>query len=321
MTKEMTRNLRLGAFVLAGTLFLITLLYLMGEKKSLFGSTFRLHAEFHNVNGLMEGNNVRFAGINVGTVETVEIVSDSSIRVSMLVEDRVQRFIKKDAVASIGTDGLMGNKLVSINSVPNSTLTSVEDDDKLNTLRPLETDEMFRTLNTTNDNIKFISSDLRNITHKINSPNTLWSLLMDTVVAQNVKEAIVNIKLTGSHSAIISGDLREVAQQMRSGKGLVASLITDTTLSGRLEGTLVKLDQVGDRMALVSGDLEKISGHINKGEGTIGMLVVDTVFARNLKSAVQNADSGAFGFKENMEALQHNIFLRKYFKNKNKPKK
>src|SRR5689334_12869651 len=108
MSKELTRNIRLGIFVLAGTVFIIVMLYLIGSKQNLFGSTFRISAQFYTVNGLMEGNNVRFAGIDVGTVEKVEIISDSTVNVVMLIEEKIRPYIKKNAIASVGTDGLMG---------------------------------------------------------------------------------------------------------------------------------------------------------------------------------------------------------------------
>lgn len=314
MAQEAGRNIKLGIFVLTGTVFLIAILYMMGAKHSLFGSTFRVSAEFHNVNGLMAGNNVRFGGINVGTVENVEIISDSTINVIMVIEEKNKPYIKKDAQASIGTDGLMGNKLVNINSTGIAGVASVEENDKLKTLRAIETDEMLRTLNTTNDNIKYITADLRKITQKINSRNTLWSILMDTVVAENVKQAIVNIKLTGSRSAIITGDLQNIVQHIKDGKGFAGTLLTDTSMSGKLEHTMVKLDQVGDKMAVITGDLSNISKRINNGEGAIGMLVMDTAFVHDLKSALKNVNGGAEGFKDNMDALKHNIFLRKYFR-------
>lgn len=321
MASTLSRNIRLGVFVLAGTIFLIAILYMIGSKRSLFGSTFRISAQFYNVNGLTEGNNVRFGGIDVGTVESVKISTDSSVQVVMLIREDARQFIREDALAAVGTDGLMGNKLVSINAVKRSKAPPVKDNDVLKTLSPIETDEMLRTLNTTNDNIKYISSDLRTITQKINSRNTLWSLLMDTVVAENVKQSLVNIRITGERTATITGDLGNIVENAKHGKGLIASLFTDTTLSGKLNSTIVHLDSVSGRMATVTGDFKNVSSRINRGEGTVGMLVVDTVFAKDLKSAIKNANQGAEGFSENMEALKHSVFLRKYFRKKTKAKK
>lgn len=314
MAKTFSQNIRLGIFVIAGTVFLIVLLYMIGAKRSLFSSTFRISAQFYNVNGLTEGNNVRFSGINVGIVESVEINSDSTILVVMLIEDKVKPYIKKNSVASVGTDGLMGNKLVNINSVKNSSAEHVNDGDELKTLKPIETDEMLRTLNTTNDNVKVITGDLKKITQKINNSNSLWSLLMDTVVAENLKEAIVNIKVTGKHTAVITGDLQEIAKEFNNKKGLVATLFTDTTLSGKLESTIVNLNVSSDKIAYASGDLNKLTTGIRNGEGTIGMLITDSALAKDLKATIQNLNNGTDGFNQNMEALKHSIFLRKYFR-------
>lgn len=321
MKKSISQNARLGIFVIAGTVFLVVLLYMIGAKRSLFSSTFRISAQFYNVNGLMEGNNVRFSGINVGIVEQVEINTDSTIKVTMLIEDKVKQYVKKSAVASVGTDGLMGNKLVNINSVKNGSIAHVEDGDILNTLKPIEADEMLRTLNTTNDNIKFITGDLKKITQKINSSNTLWSLLMDTVIADNLKQAIVNIKVTGSRTAIITGDLQEITKGFKNSKSLVATLFTDTMLSSELENTILKLNVSSDKIAYVSGDLSTLTSKMKSGEGTIGMLVTDSVFANDLRSTLKNLDKGTKGFDDNMEALKHNFLLRNYFKKQAKKAK
>jgi phospholipid/cholesterol/gamma-HCH transport system substrate-binding protein len=314
MNKTISQNTRLGIFVIAGTLFLIMLLYMIGAKRSLFSSTFRISAEFYNVNGLMEGNNVRFSGINVGIVESVDINTDSTVNVVMLIENKVKPYIKKNAIASVGTDGLMGNKLVNINSVKNGPAIHVENGDILETLKPIETDEMLRTLNTTNDNIKVITGDLKKITQKINNRNSLWSLLLDTVVADNLKQAIVSIKITGDRAATVTGDFKAITKGFKNNNNLVATLFTDSTISGRLENTLVKLNIAGDKIAYISGDLSNLTSKMQNGEGTVGMLVTDSVFANDLRSTLRNLDNGTDGFNQNMEALKHNFLFRGYFK-------
>lgn len=319
MAKEVSRNIRLGLLVVAGVCLLIISLYLIGTKQNLFGSTFHLNAKFYNVSGLMSGNNVRFSGINVGTVESVEIVDDSSVNVVMVIEEKVRIYIKKNSLASVGTDGLMGNKIVNINSSKNHS-QSVQDGDVLKTVRPIETEEMFRTLNATNDNLKYITGDLKNITKKINSPNTLWSILMDTVVAENVKQAIVNIKITGNRTALITGDLSKIVQEIKSGKGTIGALLTDTIFSNKLNQTIVDVKLITDSMALISGDLRSVTQKIKNGEGAIGTLIMDTTFVNNLNKSMENIKSGSAGFSENMEALKHNFLFRKYFKKKEKEK-
>ena len=319
MVSEASRNIRLGMFVLIGTILLIGSLYLIGNKQNLFGSTFRLSAKFHNVNGLMKGNNVRFAGIDVGTVESVEIVNDSSVNVMMVIEKDVQFFIKKNAMASVGTDGLMGNRLVNINSIKDHS-KSVEEGDELQTLRPVEMDDMVRTLDVTNENIKVITGNLRNITDKINSKNSLWSLLMDTIIAENVKSSIVNIKMVSNLSALITGDLKELTEGIKSGKGSIGALITDTSFSSRINQTIVKLERVSDTAAIITGDISGILKNVKQGKGSMGVFLKDTTFVYNLNKSMENIREGSKGFNENMEALKYSWPFKKYFRKQKKAK-
>ncbi len=321
MSNPISRNIRLGIFVIAGLAFLITVLYMVGDKRNLFGSTIRINAQFYDVNGLMAGNNVRFSGVNIGTVESVEISSDSSVNATIVIDVSAAKFIKKNSIAVVGTDGLMGNKLININASATGNAIPIEEGDVLITLRPMDTDEMLRTLNTTNENIKFITTDLKKIAQKINSQNTIWSLLMDTVVADNVKEAIVNLKTTGRNAVLVTNDLQNMLVNAKGGRGTLGTLINDTIMSGSLKSTFNRLNNVADTASLIMGNLDRISRKVNDGNGTIGMLMSDTAFAGNFRTTVKTINSAAEGLDENMEALKQNFLLRKYYRNKEKQKK
>jgi len=310
---EELKNIRLGLFVIAGTVLLIAAFYFIGSKQSLFGDTVSISARFHNVNGLMKGNNVRFSGIDVGTVESVNIITDSTVEVVMIIERKAQPYIKTNAIASIGTDGLMGNKLVNINSGTSAAL-SIKEGDVLNTLRPLEMDEMIRTLNVTNENIMVISSNLRTITDKINNKNSLWNILMDTMVAENVKTSIVNLKIMSNNGILVTGDLRNILAGIQNGKGSLGALITDTLLSSKINQTVVKLERLSDTAAVVTGDLNYVIKGIKQGKGTVGVLLNDTSLIHNLNQSVQTLKVGAGNFNENMEALKYTWPFKKYFK-------
>ena len=319
MEKQFAKNIRLGIFVLLGAALLITALYAVGNKRNLFGSTFSISAKFYNVNGLMKGNNVRFAGIDVGTVKKVEIINDTSVIVIMIIEKGVQKFIKKNALASVGTDGLMGNKIVNINVVDKSAL-SIEEGDELTALRPIETDEMTRTLNITNENIKVISSNVRGITDKISSKNSLWTILMDTVIAENIKKLVINIKSAGLHAEGAVGNFEKISEKLNSGKGTIGALISDTALFFRINKVVGSLQKVSDTAGAAVGNISSIVGKIKKGEGSVGNLMKDTAFSHNLNQSVQSINSAAKGFDENMQALKHNILFRRYYRNQEKKK-
>lgn len=313
MKNNLSRNLRLGLMVLLGTLSLIAALYLIGNKRNIFGNTFELKAVFADVNGLLPGNGVRLSGIDVGTVKEIQITSDTTIVVTMVIENKIRPFIRKNAIASIGTDGLMGNKIVNILGHKGNS-PGVDDGDVLATREPVAMDEVTRTLSATNDNLKVITDNLRNITGKIESSNSLWSLLNDSTLSENLRNAIVSIRVTGQNSAIITGNLSGLINDVKNGKGTIGALITDTSLTGHLKQSIVSIQLVSDRMAVVSGDLGDITQQVKNGEGALGTIIMDTTFVGNLNQAVISAKQGAAGFDQNMEALKHSVFLRGYFR-------
>src|SRR6201985_572880 len=114
MKTTSSQKLKIGLFTFVGLLVLIAAVFFIGNQKSLFSSTIKLNGVFKNVNGLQVGNNVRFAGINVGVVQAINIETDSSVRGDLTLNNTVKKFIKKDSKLSIGSDGLMGDKLIVI---------------------------------------------------------------------------------------------------------------------------------------------------------------------------------------------------------------
>jgi phospholipid/cholesterol/gamma-HCH transport system substrate-binding protein len=319
MEQETSRNLRLGAFVAAGTLFLIVAFYFIGNKQNLFGSTFRVNARFYNVNGLMAGNNVRFAGIDIGTVETLEIVNDTTVLVTMVLEKKIQSYIRQNAVAAVGTDGLMGNKLININSVPVPG-APVKEGSELKTLRPLAMDEVARTLNITNTNVADISSNLSGITGRIGDKNVLWELLQDTLLAENIKISIVNLKdisVSAKHSMNHLANLSGKAVNARTSIG---QLLADTLLYGKIAGIADNLEKAGDSAKHITGNLSLLISDLKQGKGTLGQAFQDTLLMYRLTSGLRSIDSGAAHFNENMIALQHTWPLKGYFKKRARKK-
>jgi phospholipid/cholesterol/gamma-HCH transport system substrate-binding protein len=313
-------NFKLGAFVLAGLLFLIFSLYTIGRNRNVFGSTFTLRASFHNVNGLTPGNNVRFSGIDVGTVRKIEIENDTSILVTMVIDRKARNYIKKNSVAAVGTDGLMGNKLININTNP-APSPPVEEGEQIQSLKPIETDEMLRTLNTTNSNFEIISNDLKNIIQKINSSNSLWRLLSDTAITMDLKLAVRNIKIAGNKAVVAGDEIIGLTRSANKGEGLIGSLLMDTTLTSKLRISLNAIHHASLQADSATNNLNYIVTKVKQGEGTIGHLLKDTLLFDKLYMSIDNIEQGTDRFSENMEAMRHNFLFRNYFKKIEKEKK
>jgi phospholipid/cholesterol/gamma-HCH transport system substrate-binding protein len=194
MKKNTGNTIRLGAFISLGIAVLILGIYFIGERQQLFRRTFRVSGVFRDVAGLQEGNNVRFSGINVGTVDNIAIVSDTSVKVEILISESTRRFIKKDAVASIGSEGLMGNKTLTINPGTGGKM-EIENNDTVGTVQPINMDDIMTSLKTTIDNTSRITSDLSRITGTLQSgKGTIGRLLMNQSDAQRIDSILVNLE-------------------------------------------------------------------------------------------------------------------------------
>jgi phospholipid/cholesterol/gamma-HCH transport system substrate-binding protein len=194
MKKDTGNTIRLGAFISLGIAVLILGIYFIGERQQLFRRTFRVSGVFRDVAGLQEGNNVRFSGINVGTVDNISIVSDTSVKVEILISESTRKFIKKDAVASIGSEGLMGNKTLTINPGTGGKM-EIENNDTVGTVQPINMDDIVTSLKTTIDNTSRITNDLSRITGTIQSgKGTIGRLLMNQSDAQRIDSILVNLE-------------------------------------------------------------------------------------------------------------------------------
>ncbi len=320
MHKQTINNVRLGLFVLIATAFLIAALYLIGNNRNLFDQTFRVKATFFKVSGLMKGNNVRFSGIDVGTVKSVQIASDSSVEVTMIIESDARKFIRKTALASIGTDGLMGNKLVEIDNT-NEAADAVEDGDVINTIRPIETDQMMRTLARTNNDLSDITLELKQITRKVNNSHALWSILGDTIMAENVKQSIEAIKSSTRNVSAFTKNLNSLMQDAGKGKGMINYLVYDTVAPIKLGKAIAQIDQASDKASDVASELKSLTDRVKHGEGTAGLLLTDSVFAKDLNESMKSIRAGSAKLDENMEALKHNFLLKGYFRKQEKKAK
>jgi phospholipid/cholesterol/gamma-HCH transport system substrate-binding protein len=194
MKKTDGNRIRLGIFVSAGLVLLIAGIYFIGEKKKLFATTFQISAVFNDINGLQVGNNVRFSGINVGVIENIEQISDSAVRVEMTLDEHSRKFLKKDVKAIIGSDGLMGNKIMVI--IPGTTgKIPLADNDVIASTPAISVDDILIKIKVTSDNAAELTGDLSAIIANIRQgKGTIGKLFMDTTFAETVDEALVNIK-------------------------------------------------------------------------------------------------------------------------------
>jgi phospholipid/cholesterol/gamma-HCH transport system substrate-binding protein len=194
MEKKTGNKIRLGVFVTISATLFIAGIYFIGQRQQMFNSTFQISAIFKDISGLQVGNNVRFSGINVGIVENIQQITDSTVKVDMEVDEHARKFIKKNAKALIGSDGLMGNKIISI--IPGHPgEQEILNNGIIETVKPVNIDDILVKIKVTGDNMADITGYLSTVMKSISQgKGTIGKLLMDSTMAQNVGQAMVNIK-------------------------------------------------------------------------------------------------------------------------------
>lgn len=187
-------KLRLGLFIITGIGLFVLGIFIIGKQKNLFNPVFKLTANFENVSGLQVGNTVRFSGINIGTVDNIKFVNDTTVNVEMLIKKEVQRFIKSDSNAGIGSEGIIGDKVIVISQGDFASKT-VRDGQMIASSEPIETDAIMRSLQITADNAAIASEGINDIIAQINSgEGTLGRLIKDDKMAANIDQTIINMK-------------------------------------------------------------------------------------------------------------------------------
>lgn len=187
-------KVRLGLFILIGVTLFLSAIFIIGKQKNMFDPVFTLTSTFYNVSGLQVGNNIRFLGINVGTVNRISIINDSSVRVEMIIKSDVKPFIKQDSKVSIGSEGIIGDKIILI-SQGSSNGPAITKGQELLSLEPIETDAIIASLEITAGNAEIISHELAEIMININNgQGTLGRLIQDEAIADNLSQTITNLR-------------------------------------------------------------------------------------------------------------------------------
>ena len=187
-------KVKLGLFITVGTVIFAIAIFIIGKQENLFDPVFKLTTTFYNVSGLQVGSNIRFSGIEIGTVDNIKIINDSTVWVDMLIRKKVQQFIKTDCEAGIGSSGIIGDRVLVITQGSNDA-PIVTDGQQIMSNEPVETDAIMSSLQLTAGNAEIISQQLAEIMFNINSGNgTLGRLIQDSTIAENINETIVNLK-------------------------------------------------------------------------------------------------------------------------------
>ncbi len=314
MEKSVSQRIKLGVFVVVGSLLLIAALYFIGNRQHLFTKNMVVFSEFENVNGLQIGNNVRYSGVNVGTVSKIDMLEESRILVQMMVEESTGIYIKKDATATIGSDGLVGSMVVNI--LPGKeSLASINSGDTIASYSRIGADDMLSTLNVTNENAALLTSDLLKITNKIlEGKGTLGVLVSDSTLANDIQLTLASLKETSRQTTIAMNKINRELKQINFSESLAGTLLADTVSRDRMENIIMELDSSSSNILAITKNVESILNEIKNGEGALNYLTQNEELVKNIDTTLINIKESSVKMNENMEAMRHNFLFKGYFR-------
>jgi phospholipid/cholesterol/gamma-HCH transport system substrate-binding protein len=321
MKRRKINAVKLGVFVLTGLVILVFALYTLGKNKTLFGSSLEIKTRFRDVNGLLLGNNVRFSGIDVGSVQGIKILNDTVVEVTMTLEKRMRKYIRTNSIVSLGTDGLIGNRVININAIGGNA-PFVEGGEMLPSREELNTEKMLQTLYGTNENVGRITEELLQTVHLINTSTALSNLLNDKSLSTNLSGSLLHLHETSKNASLLMKDAIATLQQAREGQGTLAVLLNDTTLATEIKQVVTQIQVLETSTQRLVSDVNQIVATLEKdvqqGDGTVNALLRDSLMAASLRATIENAEKGTAAFALNMEALKSNVLFRRYFKKQEK---
>ncbi len=246
--KAGSSELKVGIFVTVALVIGGILVFVIsGGRGGLFASTVAYEAVFDEVNGLRTGSPVRIAGIDVGTVESVDFGGDGRIHVGVEVREDASAFVREGSVARVGSKGLLGDQLIDItvgqgDPLPPGSVIPTAEDSLLATF-----------LGETGTEAEGIVRNLNEITASLNRT------LADEQVQQDIRD--------------LTHNLATISQLVSENDGTVRRLITDPELADDVHATVRSFQGTGDELARAARGVRRIVGEVENGDGTAHRLI------------------------------------------------
>ncbi|MBA2612559.1 MAG: MCE family protein [Bacteroidetes bacterium] len=312
------RAIIVGLFVLVGIIFLIAGILMIGNIHQTFSTKMQVTTLFDDVNGLQKGNNIWFSGVKIGTVKRVEFYGKSQVKVIMNIDAKAQEYIRKDAKVKISTDGFIGNKILVI-SGGSSDMPAVQENDTLGIEKTFSTEDIMNTFQENNKNVLAITTDFKTISKNLlDGKGNLGKLLKDEDLYDNISATTSSLKKASNRAELLLNSLSDFSAKLNKKGTLANDLVTDTLVFNNIKKTVKELNKVADTAAVFIANLNEAS---KNPKTPVGVLLHDEAAGANLKSGMKNLESSSKKLDEDLEALQHNFLLRRYFKKKAKENK
>lgn len=315
MSRKNGQYFRLGILVLAGLVFFLFSVYLIGKQQNMFRPVVKVNTYFSDVKGLELGNNIRFSGINVGTVSKIELINYTTVRVEMAIDRKIIKFIRKDAQVEISNDGLMGNNILIIH--PGSeAVEAIDEGDELLSKTSITTDELLTEAKSILQNTKIITNDLIEISGKMNNGDGDFSLFL------NKKKVSSSIDSISRRIMQLTDEVKQITWKINHGDGDIGKLLNKDDLTQKSNAILIRIDSISVLSMKAIENLHDATVHIKDGEGVIQKLVYDTTMSHKLDTTFLKINESLDEAKKAVKTVEKswilNVFSKKKKEGKNK---
>ncbi|MFY9645411.1 MAG: MlaD family protein [Terriglobales bacterium] len=220
----MSRAARLGAFIVVTLAILVAGIFIIGSRQYLFSSTYQVKAQFENVVGLDAGADVRVGGVHSGTVSGIVLPHQPGEKVTVVMDlaKSTHEIIKQDSVATIETEGLLGNQYLAI-SFGSAGKSDVRDGDTLASEPPLEMSDLLQKTSGILDssqqaiqNATRATANLDSISAKINAgQGSLGALVNDRQLYDNLQQTTSTLQTTMAQAQAGVTDFQEDMEALK----------------------------------------------------------------------------------------------------------
>lgn len=308
----------MGIFIFLGILIFIAGVLVLGGQKKTFKKTITMKAIFNDVNGLLEGNNVWFSGVKIGTVKKMQLTDSAQVEVEMKIEEESRQLIRKDAKAKIASDGLIGNRIVIIYGGTHK-LPVVKSGDTLWVEKSLDNESMMNTLHESNNNLLTITGNLKLISERLaEGQGAIGKLLVNDTLADHLQYTVGTLQKASGNIRMLTANVADYTAKLQTKGGLAHDLVADTSFFKTLKAASLQIQEASVNAKELTDNLKEVSYNLKDSSNMAGVVFHDTQTAENLRIAVENLRAGTKKFDEDMEALQHNFLFRGFFRKKAK---
>ncbi len=261
----------------------------------------------------------RYSGINIGTITKIEMTETGLITIQMTVEEKTGNFIKKDVIASIGSDGLVGSMVVNIVPGNDPKAAVVVSGDTIQSQKKIGTDDMLSTLSKTNENVALLTSDLLKMTHEIlEGKGTVGTLINDTILAKNIQQTVVELRKISEETNLAISRVNQIISKVNYDESVAAVILSDTAAANQIKTIFVDLEKSSRDINEVTTNLNDYIVKIKSGKGIVNQLIENENLSQDLDSTMNYIKQAADKLNLNMEALKSNFLFRGYFKKEEK---